>query len=444
MSKVNMPENLQTTSRDVDVADDVILDPNCDPDNPVVVDYDRVVDAKQCIGRGVVRTPCTWSRMSHNLGIDIFFKKEFMQFTGSFKDRGALYSLLKLSDEQRRGGVVTTSAGNHAQALAYQGRKLNIPVTVVMPMQAPLVKVNSCKDLQATVILHGQRFDEAKSYAMAYGKKHNLLYINGYDHPDILAGQGTIGLEILEDVPDVDCIVVPIGGGGLVAGIAAAAKHIRPEIKIIGVESQKCPSWTSAVNNGKPLPCPISKQGAKDSITDGLSVIEVGVNSYATAHPLMDKMVTVSEDYVCTAILQLMEFEKSVVEGAGAAGFAAIIAGLLPELHGLKVVTVLCGGNIDITTLGRVIDRALMMQGRLCRFNCIISDRAGGLAEILGIVADGGASIKDIMHDRMSLPSFVYKTSVRLTVETRDKNHARSLREKLEEHYGSDLNWKAE
>uniref|UniRef100_H2YW48 L-serine ammonia-lyase n=1 Tax=Ciona savignyi TaxID=51511 RepID=H2YW48_CIOSA len=382
--------------------------------------------------------------MSHTLGIDIFFKKEFMQFTGSFKDRGAIYSLLNLSEEQRLGGVVTTSAGNHAQALAYQGRKLNIPVTVVMPNQAPLVKVNSCKDLQATVILHGDRFDQAKAYAMAYGKKHNLLYINGYDHPDILAGQGTVGLEILEDVPDVDCIVVPVGGGGLIAGIAAAVKHLKPNTKIIGVESQRCPSWTTAESHGRPVPCPISKKGAKNSISDGLSVIEVGVNSYATAHPLMDKIVTVSEDYICLAILQLLENEKSVVEGAGAAGFAAILAGLLPELKGQKVVTVLCGGNIDITVLGRVIDRALMMQGRLCRFNCVISDRAGGLAEMLSIIAENGASVKDIMHDRMSLPSFVYKTSVRMTVETRDQSHATQLRTALHEHYGGELNWKAE
>ncbi|CAK8698653.1 L-threonine ammonia-lyase-like [Clavelina lepadiformis] len=418
-----------------------ILDPFCDPDRPVVVKFERIADAYQKINKDVVRTPCTRSKLSEPLGVDLYFKKEFMQFTGSFKDRGALYSLLNLTNEQQAKGVVTTSAGNHAQALSHQGRRLGVPVTVVMPKQAPLIKVTNCRDLKANVILHGNRFDEAKLFGMAYGKHQDLLYINGYDHPDIIAGQGTAGIEILEDVPDVDYVIVPIGGGGLIAGISAAVKHLKPSVTIIGVESDKCPSWTTAMKYGRPLPCEVSRAGAADTIADGLAVMEVGCNAFATANPLIDKVVRVSEDYIGVAILKMLETEKAVVEGAGAAGLAAIISGQLPELQGKRVACLLCGGNIDPNVLVRVVDRAMMMDGRLNRFSCVISDRSGGLVKLLAILATSGASVRDISHDRMSLPAAVFKTCVTCKVETRDGKHADELREKLFQIYGEDLFW---
>ncbi|XP_076804559.1 L-threonine ammonia-lyase-like [Clavelina lepadiformis] len=421
-----------------------IPDPFCLPDSPVVVGYEKVADAEKRIKSGIVRTPCTKTRLSDKLGFDLYFKKEYTQFTGSFKDRGALYALLNLTNEERAKGVVTTSAGNHAQSLSHQGALLGVQVTVVMPRHAPLVKVNSCKDLKANIILHGERFDEAMLFAMNYGKQHKLLYINGYDHPDVIAGQGTTGIEIIEDVPDVDYVIVPVGGGGLAAGVCVAVKHHRPNVKIIAVESERCPSWTTAVNNGRPIPCEISRLGAKDSVADGLSVIEVGHNAFATANSLIDKVVRVSEDFITVAILKLLESEKAVVEGAGAAGFAAILSGQLPELNGKKVACILCGGNIDVNVLGRVIDRALMMEGRLCRFNCVISDNIGGLSQLLSTLAESGASVKDIVHDRMSLPSYVYKTCVRLTVETRDATHAVEMRRRMLEIYGKDLHWKTD
>lgn len=419
--------------------DDEPFDPCCDPDNPVTVHFANVADAYARIRRHVVQTPFTRSRLSEALGMDLYFKKEFMQFTGSFKDRGAIFTLLNLPEAQLKKGVVTTSAGNHAQALAHQGRKLKVPVTVVMPKTAPLVKINSCQALEANVILHGERFDEAMKFALRLAKRKGLFYVNGYDHKDIIAGQGTVGIEMLEKVPDLDYVIVPVGGGGLIAGITKAVKKISPKTKIIGVESEVCPSWTTAIENGRPIPCEASKFGAIDSISDGLSVIKVGVNAFETCHKLIDKMILISEDYISLAILRLLEHEKSVVEGAGAAGLAAILSSKLPELKGKKVGCVLCGGNIDVNVLGRVIDRACLMDRRLCRFKCVISDRSGGLTTFLKIISDCGASVREILHDRMNLPSNIFRTVVRVVAEIRNASHEEQLRLALMEEYPDDL-----
>lgn len=434
MSSLTMTdENIDTDS------DPAMKDPYCDGDNPVIVTGNDVIIARDKIKDGVVRTPCRRTRMSEALGAEVYFKKEFMQYTGSFKDRGALLALLSLTNEQKQRGVVTTSAGNHAQAMAFQGGKLGIPVTVVMPKTAPLVKVTSCRDLKAEVILHGSRFDEAKAHAMKLRNERNMVYIDGYDHPDILAGQGTAGLEILEDFPDVDYIIVPVGGGGLIAGVSAAVKHIKPGVQIIGVESDRCPSWHTAMENGSPVPCKRTMRGAKQSVADGLNVVRVGYNAFATAK--IDRMVSVPEKYISIAILRLLEGEKSVVEGAGAIGLAALLSGLLPEVIGKKVVCILCGGNIDATVLGLVIDRALVQEGRLCRFMVVVSDRPGGLARLVNLLAQMAASVKDIGHDRISLSSYVYMTGIACTIETRNQAHADEVRSKLFEAYGDDLKW---
>ncbi|XP_039274664.2 L-threonine ammonia-lyase-like isoform X1 [Styela clava] len=435
-SNCSMDDSLDTD------ADPAMSDPCCDGENPVVVEGQRICDAQDQIRGGVIRTPCTKTRMSEALGSEVYFKKEFMQFTGSFKDRGALLALMNLTEEQKKRGVVTTSAGNHAQAMAFQGGKLGIPVTVVMPKTAPLVKVSSCRDLKAEVVLYGSRFDEAKAHAMKLRNERNLIYIDGYDHPDILAGQGTVGLEILEDVPDVDYVIVPVGGGGLVAGVSAAIKHVNPNVQIIGVESERCPSWHTAMENGQPIKCQQTIKGAKQSISDGLNVIRVGYNAFATAK--IDRMVTVSEKYIAVAILRLLEGEKSVVEGAGAIGYAALLSGVLPEVKGKKVACILCGGNIDATVLGLVIDRALVQEGRMSRFMVVVSDRPGGLARLVAILAHMGASVKEIGHDRISLASYVYMTGITCTVETKNKAHAQEVRQRLEETYGEDLRWQQE
>jgi len=417
------------------------LDVACDPSKPVVVSGERILDATHRIKKGIIRTPCNYSKMSKSLGMDLYLKKDYLQVTGSFKERGARYSLIKLSPEQRAAGVITTSAGNHAQALAYHGRDLGVPVTVCMPEIAPLVKVDSCRDMGAEVILHGNSFDECRDYAMGLSKDRDLLYINGFDHPDIIAGQGSLGVEILEDVPDVDYIIVPVGGGGMIAGITAAVKHLKPSVKIIGVESERCPSWQTRQMLGKHTKCVWSQWGAKNSIADGLAVAEVGCNAFATCDHHLEKVISISEDWIAIAILRLLEKEKAVTEGGGAAGVAAIIANALPELQGKKVCTVLCGGNIDASTLTRTVDRGLIAEGRICRFTVTVSDRPGGMAEMLQIVAEHGGSIKEVQHDRILLTAFVYKVALVCTVETRGVENAKQIRQSMEERYDKDLTW---
>lgn len=422
-----------------------IKDPACDPECPIYVDQVAIWDANSLMKRvqaDIKRTPCSKSRLSEQLGMDIYFKKDFMQVTGSFKERGARYFCEKLSQAERDVGVVTASAGNHAQALARHGKITGTSVTVVMPTQAPLVKVQSCRQLGANVILHGPGFGHAKAMAMHLAKKTGGVYVNGYDHPHILAGQGSMGIEILEDVPDLDYIVCPIGGGGLIAGIASAIKYLRPHVKIIGVESTRTPSWSTALQSGGPKLCADTVNHAKQTIADGLSVPHVGVNAFHTAAKLVDKVITIDEDWIAIAILKLLETEKAVVEGAGASGLGAILTGQLPELKNKKVAVVLCGGNIDITTLGRVIERALLATGRLCRFTITVSDRPGGLAKFLNICADAGVCVKDMQHDRVLLTSFVYKTQLICTVETRGKEQEDDLKRRLEEVYEpEDINW---
>ncbi|CBY31485.1 unnamed protein product [Oikopleura dioica] len=327
------------------------------------------------------------------------------------------------------------TAGNHAQALAYHGRDLGIPVTVCMPKIAPLVKVESCREMGAEVILHGDSFDETRDHAMKISAERDLTYINGFDHPDVIAGQGSVGVEILDDVPDVEYIVVPVGGGGLIAGIAKAVKHLKPDVKIIGVESERCPSWQTRQMLGKHTKCVWSQWGAKNTIADGLAVAEVGCNAYATCNDLLEKVISISEDWISIAILRLLEKEKAVTEGGGAAGVAAIIANALPELRGKKVCTVLCGGNIDASTLTRVIDRGLTAEGRIMRFTVNVQDRPGGMVEMLKIVSDCGASVKEVQHDRMLLTAFVYKVALIATVETRGRENAQQLMKAIKDRY---------
>jgi threonine dehydratase len=352
----------------------------------VRISFEDVTAASFRIKDGIVRTVCERSQLSGITGMDLYFKKEFMQYTGSFKERGARNALKQLPKKQKEIGVIAASAGNHALALAYHGKQLEIPVTVVMPKLAPIMKVAACRDCGANVILHGNDIGESKEYATRLGKEKGLTYINGYDDPAVLAGQGTIGLEIIEQVPDADAVVVPVGGGGLLAGVALAVKALKPDITVIGVESENCPGFSTAWKAGHPV-----KVQCMPTLADGLAVPLVGRNAFATAEPFVDKVITVREDYIAIAILRLVEHEKAVVEGAGATGYAACVAGCLPELKGKKVVIPLCGGNIDTTILGRCLERGLAADGRLCRFVVRVKDTPGGCAELTKILADMGA-----------------------------------------------------
>ncbi|XP_048761123.1 L-threonine ammonia-lyase-like [Ostrea edulis] len=407
-----------------------ITDPFCDPENPKKILFQDVSAAAYKIKDGIHRSPCIKSRMSSMLDMDIYFKKEFLQFTGSFKERGARYALMQLSKEEKAVGVIAASAGNHALALSYHGQSLGVPVTVVMPIVAPMMKVQACISHGATVIIKGNDISESKDHAQILGKEKGYIYINGYDHPHILAGQGTMGLEIVEQVPDVDAVVIPVGGGGLIAGSALAIKNLKPSVQIIGVESERCASFSEALKAGKPV-----HTEASSTLADGLAVPTVGVNAFVTAKDVVDRMVIVKEEYIALAILRLVELEKAIVEGAGATGLAAILEGLLPELKKKKVVVALCGGNIDTTALGRVIERGLAADGRLIRFVVTVSDRPGGIAELTKLMAEVGVSIKDIFHERAWLKSDIFSVQVKCVIEARDKAHSEELEAALRKRY---------
>jgi threonine dehydratase len=386
--------------------------------------------ARRRIAAGVIVSPCPESiPLSEITGARVFCKLDNFQRTGSFKERGARNALLRLEPGQKKRGVIAASAGNHALGLAYHGRLLRIPVTVVMPDYAPLIKVSTCKRLGARVIVAGRDFAEARAAADTLVDREGLAYIHGFDNPDIIAGQGTMALEILEQVSDVDAIVCPIGGAGLIAGIAVAAKALRPRIKIIGVESVATASFTAALKAKRPVTIP-----RRATLADGLAVLKVGANAFELARSRVDQVVRVSEDWIALAILRMVELEKTVVEGAAAAPLAALMAGLLPGLKGKKIVLTVCGGNIDPAILSRVIEKGLVHDGRLTRFTAVISDRPGGLAELTRVVAASGASIKDIEHDRAFSGPDVSAVNAVCTVETRDHAHIRELHRALRKH----------
>jgi threonine dehydratase len=386
--------------------------------------------ARRRIAGGVIVTPCRESiPLSEITGARVFCKLDNFQRTGSFKERGARNALLQLEPGRKKRGVIAASAGNHALGLAYHGQLLRIPVTVVMPDYAPLIKVSTCKRLGARVIVSGRDFAEARAQADTLVDREGLTYIHGYDNPALIAGQGTMALEILEQVPDLDAIVCPIGGAGLISGIAVAAKALKPRLKVIGVESVATASFTAALKAGRPVTIP-----RRATLADGLAVLKVGTNAFELARRHVDQVVRVSEDWIALAILRLVELEKIVVEGAAAAPLAALMAGLLPGLKGKKVVLTVCGGNIDPAILSRVIEKGLVHGGRLTRFTAVISDRPGGLAELSRVVAACGASIKDIEHDRAFSGPDVSAVNAVCTVETRDHAHIRELHRALRKH----------
>src|SRR5450755_3331908 len=387
-------------------------------------------DIQQAAGRikgAVCESPCSQSiPLSDLTGMEIYCKLDNLQRTGSFKERGARNALKQLTDEQQKRGVIAASAGNHAQALAYQGKLLGIPATVVMPKFAPLIKVNNCQKLGATVVLHGKDFGEAKAHGHEIAKEKGFAYIDGYDDPAIIAGQGTMGLEIIEQVPDLDAVIIPVGGAGLLAGVSLAVKTLRPKTKIVAVEAENVASFSAALEAGKP-----TKIAMHPTLADGLAIPQVGSNAFEIAKPLVDLTITVPEEQIALAILRLVELEKSVVEGAAATPLAACMFGKLKELAGKRVVLLLCGGNIDPNVLSRVIERGLVADGRLCRFTAVISDRPGGLADLAAQIASSGASVKQVVHDRAFGSSDVSAVHVRCTVETRNHEHLAELRAQL-------------
>nr|AGT02753.1 threonine ammonia-lyase [Strigomonas galati] len=350
----------------------------------------------------------------------VLYKCDHMRRTGAYKERGGLNTLMCLTPEEVKRGVIAASAGNHAQALAYHGGQLGISVTVVMPKSAPMVKVESCRTFGANVVLSGNNFTESKQEAERLAKEKGYLYINGYDHPNVISGAGTCGLEILDQVPDVEVVVVPTGGGGLIAGVALAIKRLKPNVKIIGVESEVCPDISQALERNEPVLTPLR---AGNTLADGLAVEKIGENAFELIKQYVDKVITVPESYIARSILHLLEVEKMLVEGAGATGVAGIMSGQLEaDLVGKKVVTIITGGNIDITVLGRVIDLGLKASGRLHTFDVAIPNHVGSLSHMVDCLAKTGASVKTISQE-MARVYDVFQLNVHLEVETINEEH---------------------
>ncbi len=384
--------------------------------------------ARERIRGGIYESPCVESiPLSQLTGAHIRCKLDYLQRTGSFKERGARNALLQLTPEQRLRGVIAASAGNHAQGVAYHGSLLGIPVTVVMPKFAALVKVTNCRHLGATVVLHGADLTEARAEAEAIAARDGLTFLHPFDNEHVIAGQGTIALEILEQAPDLQAIVAPVGGGGLVAGIGTVVAAKRPDVRVIGVEPERAACLTAALGAGHPVPVRLSP-----TLADGLAVAQLGARPYEILKRVVHQVVTVDEAAIALAVLRLIELEKSVVEGAGAAPLAAFLAGRLGALAGQKVVLVLCGGNIDLTMLDRVIEVGLVADGRLSRFTVSISDRPGGLARLAEVIASTGASIKEIVHDRAFSGPDLSEVRIVCIVETTGHDHVAALHRALD------------
>ena len=379
-------------------------------------------NARITIGDSIFLSPCAYSETFSRLtGNKIFFKLENLQMTGSFKERGAVNKLSALTAEQRARGVITASAGNHAQGVAYHATRLGIRSKICMPIGTPLIKVSSTRNYGAEVLMCGANFDEACEEADRIRKAENLTFVHAFDDDAIIAGQGTIGLELLEQQPDLEAIVAPVGGGGLIGGIARAVKEINPKIKIVGVETSRIPSMKAALAAHTPVTIPPA-----DTIGDGIAVRRAGDRTLPLVEKYVDEIVTVDEEELANAILLLLEREKTVAEGAGAAPVAALL-NHKTSLKGLRTAVVISGGNIDVNFLSRVIERGLVKDGRLIRLRLRAPDRPATLHKVLGIIAERRANIVDIVHDRSHYGVHLGETVIDLTLETRGRDHANEI-----------------
>ena len=378
------------------------------------------------LGR-VRRTPLVESpALSELTRGDVRLKLENLQFTGSFKERGACNRLEQMPIEERARGVITASAGNHAQAVARHGARLGVSVTVVMPEATPLVKVTATRRFGAQVILSGGNYDEAATLAAKLGTERELTYLHPFEDPWVIAGQGTVGLEILADAPDLDAVVVPVGGGGLIAGVAVAVKESNPRVRVLGVEARRFPSMKHALESIPPPSLPGGK-----TIADGIAVRRVGELTRELTRKYVDEIALVDEAEIAQAVLLLLEREKTVVEGAGAVGVAALLHHRFENLEGKRVAVVLSGGNIDVNLISRIIEHGLVQTGRLVRFVVTVPDVSGMLAELTRVVADSRANVLELNHDRAFSGAELGETLIELVLETHGIEHIADVAERL-------------
>jgi len=391
------------------------------------VTLDDVRAAAKTIEGQVVRTPMRHSQtLSDIAGCEIYLKFENRQFTASFKERGALNRLKALTPDERKRGVAAMSAGNHAQGVAYHAGRLGVPATIVMPVSAPFTKVKHTRDFGATVILEGNDLKQANVAARAIADRDGLTFIHPYDDAKVIAGQGTLGLEMLEDVPELDTLVVPVGGGGLIAGIAVAAKALKPGITIYGAQAELYPVMRQAMR-GEAL----TEEPPAQTIAEGIAVKHPGALTTAIVKALVTDILLVSESAMEHALAMILEIEKTVIEGAAAAGFAAVLKN--PELfRGKKVGIVMSGGNIDMRMLSNVILRELSREGRILTLDVAIADQPGALSRVAALIGDAGGNILEVSHNRMMSGLSAKSATLGMVIEARDAEHAAEIRAGLE------------
>jgi threonine dehydratase len=384
-------------------------------------------DARERIRDSIYLSPFVRSEtFSQITGNSIFFKLDNLQMTGAFKERGALNKILLLTDEERRRGVIAASAGNHAQAVAYHATKRGITAEICMPLTTPITKVSATRGYGAEVVLVGANYDESCQEAMRRCLDRNLTFIHPFDDEAVIAGQGTIGLEMLEAAADLDAVIVPVGGGGLIAGVACAVKETNPKIKVIGVQTSKLPSMKAALEHHKLVTLPANK-----SIADGIAVRRAGDVTFPLAEKYVDDIVTVDEEEIANAILVMLEKEKTLTEGAGAVGAAAVLNQKIP-LRGNKLGVLISGGNIDVTLLSRIIERGLVKDGRMLRIRIHLPDHAGALQRLATVIADHKANIIETRHDRAYYGVVLGDTVIDITMETRGPDHIAEIEASLD------------
>jgi threonine dehydratase len=393
-----------------------------DSTNRLAIGLADVLAARERVNGAIYYSPCPHSQMLSGLtGQQVYLKLENLQMTGSFKERGALNRIAMLTPEQAARGVVAASAGNHAQGVAYHATKRGIQSLIVMPLATPLVKVTATRGFGAEVVLFGANYDEACEEATRLCAAGRMTFIHPFDDAAVMAGQGTIGLELLEQVPGLEAVVVPIGGGGLIGGVACAIKESRPEVRVIGVQTARLPSMLAAVEMHRPVTV-----DPATTIADGIAVRRAGDVTLPMVERYVDEIVTVEEDEIASAILVLLEREKTLAEGAGAAALAALLQ-KKTSLMGARTAVMVCGGNIDVTLLSRIIERGLVQDGRLIRLRIHLLDKPGALAELTRLIANHRANIVDTLHNRAYYGVNLGDTVIDITMETRGREQVEEL-----------------
>ena len=391
------------------------------------VSLEQIRKAELRIRDFIYFSPCQLSAaLSEVTGQQVFLKLDNLQRTGAFKERGALNRIMLLSEEEKRRGVIAASAGNHAQAVAYHATRRGVLARIVMPLMTPLVKISATRGFGAEVILHGANYDEACAEALRICDLEGMTFLHPFDDPAVINGQGTIGLELLEQVQGLEAVVVPIGGGGLISGVACALKESNPAIRVVGVETERLPSMLRAIEHGGPVTLP-----AEATIADGIAVRRAGDLTMPLVRRFVDEIVTVDEEEIANAIMVLLEREKTLAEGAGAVALAALLQ-KKTSLNGQRTAVLVCGGNIDVSLLARIIERGLVKDGRRVRIRVHLADRPGALHHLTKILSDQRANIVETLHNRAYYGVNLGDTVIDITLETRGAAHITAIAQALE------------